>query len=34
MGIPLLDTGTWLAPGPRPGSDETDLENHCRERGV
>lgn len=34
MGVPLLDTGTWLAPDPRPGSEETERENHNRERGV
>lgn len=34
MGVLLLDTGTWLAPGPRPGSEKNDRENHSRERGV
>lgn len=27
MGVPLLDTGTWLAPDPRPGWEKTEREN-------
>ncbi|GAA6104149.1 uncharacterized [Tachysurus ichikawai] len=34
MGVPLLDTGTWLATDPRPGLEKTERENHSREGGV